>query len=129
MGQKRFKNEVVSTVFGEDTHFQGTLHAQRSVRIDGVFEGEIHSQGQVIIGEASKVTATIVAKQVLVSGEVNGNIEAVSGLYITKTGRVYGDISGDQLTIEEGAIYRGSVNMDVISSLKNFEGTPCLVTQ
>ncbi len=126
MTQKRFKSEVVSTVIGEDTHFQGTLHTQRSVRIDGIFDGDIHSQGQVVVGESGKVTAKIVAKQVLVSGEITGNIEAVSGLYITKTGRVYGDISGDQLTIEEGAIYRGRVNMDIISSLNDLDGYPSL---
>jgi cytoskeletal protein CcmA (bactofilin family) len=124
MDHKRFKNEVVTTILGEGTHFQGTLHAQRSVRIDGIFDGDLHSQGQIIVGETGKVTATIVAKQVLVAGEVNGNIEAISGLYITKTGRVYGDVSGDQLTIEEGAIYRGRVNMDVIAPMTDAEKQP-----
>jgi cytoskeletal protein CcmA (bactofilin family) len=122
MTQRRFKNEIVNTIVGEDSYFKGSLNTQRSIRIDGVFEGDIHCQGQVIVGEGSKVTASIVAKQVVVSGEVNGSIEAISGLYISKTGRVYGDISGDQLTIEEGAIYRGRVNMDVISAKNEYEG-------
>jgi cytoskeletal protein CcmA (bactofilin family) len=123
MSHKRFKSEVITTILGEGTHFQGTLHAQKSVRIDGIFDGDLHAQGQIVIGETGKVSASIVAKQVLVSGEVNGTIEAISGLYITKTGRVYGDVSGDQLTIEEGAIYRGRVNMDVIASQTDIETT------
>ena len=53
---------------------------------------------------------------------VLGNIESVKSLVITKTGKVYGDISGDQLIIEEGGIYKGKVNMDVISSKNAYEG-------
>jgi cytoskeletal protein CcmA (bactofilin family) len=68
------------------------------------------------------VKANIVGKSVVVAGEVVGNIEAISGLRICQTGRVYGDISGDQLIIEEGAIYKGNVNMDIISSNNVYEG-------
>ena len=64
----------------------------------------------------------IFAKQVVIAGEVIGNIEATSGLEICNTGRVYGDISGDRLIIDEGAIYKGKVNMDVISSKNIYEG-------
>lgn len=120
--KKRYKNELVNTVIGEDSHLNGEIHTQRSIRIEGTLDGTIQSQGEVFIGEKSRVKANIVAKQVTVSGEVNGNIEATNGLFISKTGRVYGDISGDRLTIEEGAIYKGKVNMDVISSINEFEG-------
>lgn len=122
MSQKRFRNEDVNTVIGEDTHIQGILHSQRSIRVEGRFEGEINVQGQVVIGENSIVEANIVAKQVIVAGQVIGNIQAINGLYISRTGKVYGNISGDQLTIEEGAVYRGEVNMDVISAQNLIEG-------
>jgi cytoskeletal protein CcmA (bactofilin family) len=116
-------NELIDTIIGEDCHFQGTIHTQRSIRIEGRFEGgEINAQGDVIIGENSQVKATIFAKRVIVSGEVIGNIETTSGLQITNTGKVYGDLKGDQLLIEEGAIYKGKVNMDVITSKNSYEG-------
>jgi cytoskeletal protein CcmA (bactofilin family) len=125
--QKRFKSEIVNTVIGEDSHFTGVIQTQRSIRIDGTMDGEINSQGEVFIGEKSHVKANIVAKRVVVAGEVIGNIEAVRGLHISRTGRVYGDISGDQLLIEEGAIYKGRVNMDIISSQNVYEGKLQLV--
>lgn len=123
MAEKRFKSEVVNVLVGEDSHFVGTLHSQRSVRIEGSFEGDINSQGEVYIGEKSSVKANIIGKRVVVSGEFTGKIEAINGLHITQTGKVYGDISGNELTIEEGALYKGQVNMDVISSKNNYEGT------
>ena len=47
----------------------------------------------------------------------------MGGLHICKTGKVYGNVTGDQLIIEEGAIYRGKVNMDIISAKNAYEGT------
>lgn len=120
---KPVNNELITTILGEDCNFQGTIHTQRSLRIEGRFEGgEINAQGDVIIGEKSIVKATIFAKRVIVSGEVIGNIETTNGLQITSTGKVYGDLKGDQLLIEEGAIYKGKVNMDVITSKNVYEG-------
>jgi len=127
--RNKFKNELVNTVIGEDSSFKGVLHTQRSLRIEGSFEGEINAQGEVFIGENSKVKANIFGRRVEVSGEVMGNIEASAGLHISKTGKVYGDLTGDQLLIEEGAIYKGRVNMDVITSKNGFEGTASFQTQ
>jgi len=119
---KKFNSSLVSTVIGEETTIKGIIHTQRSIRIEGVVEGEINSQGEVYIGEKSKIKANIVGKTIIVSGEVIGNIEAIKGLKICKTGKVYGNIAGDQLLIEEGGIYKGKVNMDIISSKNIYEG-------
>jgi len=117
-----FNNDIISTYIGKGTDFKGTIHTQGSLHIEGNMEGEIHSQGEVFIGESSKVRSNIIAKHIVISGEVIGNVEALKGLEITKRGRLYGNITGDQLTIEEGAIYKGRVNMDVISSQNVYEG-------
>ena len=119
---KKFNTDIVNTVVGEEAQFNGKLHTQCSIRIEGGLEGEINCQGDVYIGENSTVKANIMGKNIIVAGEVVGNIETLKGLHITRTGRVYGDISGDHLTIEEGAIYKGKVNMDVISSKNDYEG-------
>ena len=120
-GDKKERNRlvdasIVTTVIGEDTEFKGSLTTQGSVRIEGQFEGQLSAQGEVYVGQASKVKAEIFGKKVVVAGEVTGSIEAISGLEITSTGRVYGDITGDRLTVDEGAIYKGRVNMDVITA-------------
>ena len=124
--KKKYNTDLINTVLGEDASFKGVLHSQRSIRIDGSFEGEINSQGEVFIGQESSVKANIFSKTVVVAGEVIGNIESIKSLHILKTGKVYGDISGDQLTIDEGGIYKGKVNMDIISSKNTYEGNVSL---
>ena len=126
---KRFKNELVNTIIGSESEFRGVINTQRSIRIEGSLEGEINCQGEVFIGEKSKIKANIFGKKVYIAGEVIGNIETVSGLEIAKTGRVYGDISGDHLIIEEGGIYKGKVNMDIISSKNDYKKASQLTPQ
>ena len=60
-------------------------------------------------------------RRVVVAGEVTGNVEAINGLEITGTGRVYGDVIGDRLIIDEGAVYKGNVKMDIVTSKKAYE--------
>ena len=127
--KQKHNNKIINTLISEHCSIKGDIHTQQSIQIEGYFEGEINSQGEVFITESSKINGNIFGKQVHVAGEVIGNIEAISGLIITKTGKVYGDITGDHLLIEEGAIYRGKVNMDVISSKTVVESQLQFITQ
>jgi cytoskeletal protein CcmA (bactofilin family) len=127
--KKKFNTEIVNTVIGEESSIKGAIHSQRSIRIEGSLEGEINSQGEVYISEKSQVKANIFGRNVIVAGEVVGNIEAIKSLTIRKTGKVYGNITGDKLTIEEGGIYKGKVNMDVISAKNPYEGDIALNTK
>ena len=120
---KKFKTDSIDTVIGSETSFKGVLHSQSSIRVEGSFDGEINSHGKIFIGPGCIVKASLFAKDVVVAGEVVGNIEAVKSLHILKTGKVYGDISGDQLIIQEGGVYKGKVNMDIISSKNSYEGS------
>jgi len=121
--RKKSRRDIsgIYTILGPDTSFKGVLDAQESLRIEGNFEGTINSQGEVYIGEGSVVNADVYGKRVIVSGELKGTIEAINGLEITGTGRVYGDITGDRLIVDEGAVYKGNVNMDIITSKKKYE--------
>ena len=117
-----FKSDLVNTLVGEESEFKGTIHSQGSIRIEGSLDGEVISQGEVYIGENSKVKADVFGRTVIIAGEVTGKVEAIQGLKICSTGKVYGDIAGDRLIIEEGGVYKGKVNMDVISSKNLYEG-------
>ncbi|MBU0580610.1 MAG: polymer-forming cytoskeletal protein [Candidatus Margulisbacteria bacterium] len=121
--KKRYRSDggIIQTILGSETSFKGTIDSQESIRVEGSFEGQINSQGEVYIGEGSIVKANIYGRRVIVAGEVNGSIEAINGLEITSTGRVYGDITGDRLIVDEGAVYKGNVSMDVITSKRNYE--------
>lgn len=120
-GRQGYDSSTVHTIIGEESELKGTLDTQGAVRIEGTFEGQLNAQGEVIIGEKARVKANIFGKRVVISGEVTGNIEALAGLEISSTGKVYGDITGDRLIVDEGAVYKGKVNMDIITSKSTYE--------
>ncbi len=100
-------DEKVETLVGASTSINGKLRAEGTIRIDGVVEGEIQTAGNVIIGRGGKVMASVVAANVMVAGQVKGNINATHRLEIVASGKVWGDITVASLLIEEGGVFRG----------------------
>lgn len=97
----------IETVVGPTAHVKGSLTSDGGIRIDGIFEGEIHIAGNLIVGESGKVIANVSAQNVSVSGAVKGAIQAAGRLEILSTGRVWGDISVAAFLIDEGGFFRG----------------------
>lgn len=104
--------EKIDTIIGKDTVFQGTINATGTVRIDGEFKGEIKAKGDLIIGDAGRVEATVEARNVLVSGHLRGNIQATGKVDLASTARLFGDMRVKNLLIEEGAIFKGNCIME-----------------
>ncbi len=101
----------IENIVGPTANFQGHLKAQGNVRIDGYFDGVVETTGNVIIGEAGKVQADIVAENVQVWGAVKGNVTARGRLEILPSGRVWGDIKVASLLVDEGGLFRGKSAM------------------
>ena len=112
LGQK----EEVKAFLGKGTEFEGMLTFEGTVRIDGKFSGEIFAKGTLILGESSQLNAKIEANKVIISGEVNGNINAVSRVEIHAPGKVYGNIKSPILVIDEGVIFEGNCQMKIRES-------------
>jgi cytoskeletal protein CcmA (bactofilin family) len=104
--------ERVTTVLGPGISWKGDLRGKGGVRIEGALEGEIAIRGMVIVGETGRVTSdTVKADSVIVAGVVNGQIVS-DKLEIRATGRVYGDVTTQSFSTEEGAFLRGKVTME-----------------
>ncbi len=104
-------DEIIETSIGSSVSIQGVLKAEGNIRIDGLFEGQIETAGNVIVGPNGKVGADIVARNVLVAGLVRGNIQTHERLEILANGRVLGDIEAVTLYIEEGGRHQGQTRM------------------
>lgn len=104
--------EKIENVIGSSAEFRGDLKAEGGIRIDGVFEGTVESQSNVIIGENARVVANVAAFNITVAGSVEGNVKALGRLEILSTGRVRGDVQAGSLLIEEGGIFQGQSLMD-----------------
>ena len=101
----------IETIIGKDTSFQGTIEVKGTIRVDGKFEGQINSNGDIIIGENGEVKAQIQARNALIAGTLQGNISITEKLELLSTGKLYGDIDAAVLSIGEGAIFRGACTM------------------
>jgi cytoskeletal protein CcmA (bactofilin family) len=100
----------IETVIGPNASFRGTMQSDGGVRIQGVFEGTIETTGNLVVDEGAKVIANITAHNVAISGAVKGDVSA-NRVEITKTGRVWGDLTVNSFLLDEGAFVRGQVNM------------------
>ncbi|MBN1500193.1 MAG: polymer-forming cytoskeletal protein [Spirochaetes bacterium] len=102
---------MVTTVFGKDTEFYGDLSFKKSLQINGLFEGEIISDGYLVVGEGAEVKANIKARTVIVKGTIYGNVEALTKLEIETTGKLYGNIRTSKLKIADGVVFEGNCEM------------------
>ena len=101
-----------SVLVGKSVVVQGELHGDEDVTIEGQVEGTITLKQHVLtIGSHGRIQADVLAKAVVVMGEVIGDIEATEKVSINAEGRVDGDIRAPRVSIAEGAKFRGGIDM------------------
>ena len=91
--------------------FRGELEFEDTMRIDGKFNGKIHSKNELIVGESAYIEGDIHVGRIAISGTVRGKIVAEQRVEIHRNGKVYSDIDTPALIIEEGAIFQGNCVM------------------
>jgi len=112
-----YQTQNISTRLGKDSQLKGTLRFSSSLRICGNFEGAIEAGGFLLIEEGAVVRADVVAQEVIVAGEVHGNIEARSMVEMLPTGKIYGNVRTAKLRIADGVVFEGKCEM-----IRNVEG-------
>lgn len=101
------RDEQPYTTLGKDTEFEGTLKFKEGLRIEGKFNGDISSEGHLIIGKTGEVTAEISVGSIVVEGKITGNIQANDLVELRSAAELRGDIKAAKLKIEEGVIFIG----------------------
>ena len=91
--------------------FKGEMEFEDTMRIDGKFNGKIHSKNELIVGESATIDGEIHVGKIAISGTVMGKIYAAQKIEIHKSGKVFSDLETPALFIEEGAIFQGSCVM------------------
>ncbi len=101
----------VDTFIGKETSMSGHLNSKGTVRVDGLFEGEIAADSDVIIGGEATVKAQVKGNNVTLAGRLEGDVEAANKLEILSSGALLGNIKTGVLSIEEGGYFSGYCNM------------------
>lgn len=101
-------------LIGKAIRIKGELHGEEDLIIEGRVEGTISLKSNHLILERSAViTAHVEVQNVTIKGEMNGNTTASDKVEITSDAKVVGDIKAPRIVMEEGARFRGAVQMDV----------------
>jgi cytoskeletal protein CcmA (bactofilin family) len=102
---------VVTAVIDQGCEFEGKLCFYGTVRIGGVFRGEIYTPDVLVISEGARVEAQIDAGAIIISGEVQGTLHARHRVEIHKPAIFRGEILTPSLSVDEGVIFEGSSRM------------------
>lgn len=98
---------------GATIHIKGDVTGDEDLIIHGHVEGHVNLKDyNVIIGPKGHVQANIHAKQVVVEGQLNGDIRGEEKVIIRKTGNVLGNVISPRVTLEDGAMFKGSIEME-----------------
>jgi len=101
----------VRVSLGPDAEVSGKLSFVVPTRIEGKLKGEVRASDLLVIGPQAVVQASVRAEQLVVLGEVRGEVQGVARVEICSGGRVYGDVATKCLVIQEGATFEGHSKM------------------
>jgi cytoskeletal protein CcmA (bactofilin family) len=100
-------------MIGPSIVIKGEVSGEEDLLIQGKVEGKINLNGnQVSIGDSGEVCADVHAKVIQIDGKVTGDISASEKVIISKSGNVHGNIVAPRVTLEDGALFKGSIDMD-----------------
>jgi len=98
------------SLIAADVTIEGKIEGAGHVRIAGRFKGDVNVEGNVTIEQGAHVTGQVHASTVIVSGEVNGNIDAGTKVELLETGVINGDVKAGTLTVAAGSRMRGQAD-------------------
>ena len=102
---------------GASLHVKGEISGNEDLHVDGSVEGLIQLEDRKLtVGASAKLTADVVAREVVVYGAVKGNLRARDRIEIKKDGSVVGDLTTARIMIEDGAYFKGSIEIDRTAS-------------
>ncbi|RYF10431.1 MAG: polymer-forming cytoskeletal family protein [Deltaproteobacteria bacterium] len=102
----------VHTILGPESTFEGKLLFDGTVRIDGVFKGEVRTENTLVVGQSARIEAQLHVGHIVINGEIIGDIVATRSVEIHAPGKVRGNIRTPQLVIDRGVIFEGQSHME-----------------
>jgi cytoskeletal protein CcmA (bactofilin family) len=98
---------------GAGLTIKGQISGEEDLQIDGKVEGAISLAGQrLTVGRSAQLESEVTAREVVVYGKLTGNLRAHDRVEIKKDGSVVGDITTARISIEDGAYFKGRIEID-----------------
>ena len=101
-----------SAVIGKSVMIKGQIFSREDLTIDGEVEGSVELQEhRLTVGPNGKVQAGVKAREIIVLGTIQGNVDASDKIEIRKDAKLVGDIKTARIVIEDGAYFKGSIDI------------------
>jgi cytoskeletal protein CcmA (bactofilin family) len=98
---------------GPSVQIKGEINGSEDLEIHGSVEGTVSlEERRLTIGSTAKVNADLTAREIVIYGSVKGNLRAKDRIEIKKDGSVVGDLSTARIMIEDGAYFKGSIEIE-----------------
>ena len=97
----------INTIIGKGSSITGNLHINGFVRLDGDIDGNLETDGNIIIGDSARIRGDVKAKAVIVGGIVVGNIFAQESAKLLSNSAVLGDVISRKVQVEDKATFHG----------------------
>jgi cytoskeletal protein CcmA (bactofilin family) len=116
------------SVIDDRLTIRGEIQTDGTIRIDGRVEGPVHRADTLIVGATGIVVGDVEAREVIVGGTIQGNVNATARIEIQSSARVRGDITAGSMRLEEGACFLGHISIDAarLSTPEDGSSTPRL---
>ena len=101
----------MGSVIGPAVLIKGEIVSREDLRLDGEAEGRLEVDGRLTVGQNGKAHCAITAREVVMSGVVEGNIEASDRVVLTKGAELTGDVKTAGIVIEDGAYFKGGIDI------------------
>ena len=100
-----------TSMLSKEVKLEGEIQGSENLQVDGRFKGTIKLAGDLYVGPTGIVDADIEADNVIVHGQINGNVLARKQLQIQSSGKLVGDCTAQSIDIKEGALFEGRSKM------------------
>lgn len=124
MRSDALRSNEIATI-GKSVVVKGELSGSEDLMVDGEVEGSITLRGQTLtVGPNGRVRANIEARNVILHGRVDGDIHATERVDLRKSASLSGDISTARISIEDGAFFKGSIDIQKPEPAPRIEAKP-----
>jgi cytoskeletal protein CcmA (bactofilin family) len=104
-------NEAVVAFVGKGVEFKGMISYSGTVRIDGFLDGEIHTEGTLLVGEEAVLTAKVSAGTIVCMGKITGDVVAKEKIKLLAPAVLNGGVKTPMISVEDGVLFNGTLEM------------------
>ena len=100
-----------TSLLSKEVKIEGDIQGNEDLQVDGQLKGSVKIDGDIFVGPTGTIEADVEAENVVVQGQITGNVLARKQLQIQSSGKLLGDCTAQTIDIKEGALFEGRSKM------------------